>query len=114
MKFSRRQLLKRVGVAAAASPFVPLLDADLAYGQAAAPKRLILFFTPHGTVWNQWLPTGTESAFTLSPILSPLERHKSHLTILAGLCVLAMATIMLFRKKPVEASQRLNSLSPQE
>ncbi len=85
MSFSRRHLLKRLGIAAAASPLVPLLHSELASGQQAAPpKRLILFFTPHGTVWNQWAPTGTESAFTLSPILSPLERHKSHLTVLAG------------------------------
>jgi Protein of unknown function (DUF1552) len=85
MSFSRRHLLKRLGIAAAASPLVPLFHSELASGQQAAPpKRLILFFTPHGTVWNQWAPTGTESAFTLSPILSPLERHKSHLTVLAG------------------------------
>jgi hypothetical protein len=87
MTFSRRQLLKRLGIAAAASPLVPLFHSDLASGQAAPPKRLILFFTPHGTVWNQWAPTGTESVFTLSPILQPLERHKSHLTVLAGVGV---------------------------
>jgi hypothetical protein len=85
MSFSRRQLLKRLGLAAAASPLVPLFHSDLASGQQAAPpKRLVLFFTPHGTIWNQWAPKGTETAFTLSPILSPLERHKSHLTVLAG------------------------------
>jgi hypothetical protein len=85
MSFTRRHLLKRLGIAAAASPLVPLFHSELASGQAAAPpKRLILFFTPHGTVWNQWAPTGTASAFTLSPILSPLERHKSRLTVLAG------------------------------
>jgi hypothetical protein len=85
VRFSRRQILKRLGVAAAASPLVPLLDSELGAQTAAPPKRLILFFTPHGTVWDKWKPTGTETAFTLSPILQPLERHKAKLTVLAGL-----------------------------
>jgi Protein of unknown function (DUF1552) len=81
--FSRRALLKGLGVSAAASPFVPLLNAS---GQTAAPpKRLVLFFTPHGTVWDKWKPTGMETAFSLSPILMPLLRHQSRLTVLAGL-----------------------------
>jgi Protein of unknown function (DUF1552) len=82
-RFDRRALLKGLGVAAAASPFVPLLNAS---GQTAAiPKRLVLFYTPHGTVWDKWKPTGTETAFTLSPILAPLARHQSRLTVISGL-----------------------------
>jgi hypothetical protein len=83
MKLGRRALLKGLGLTAAASPFLPLLDAT---GQTAAPpKRLVLFFTPHGTIWDKWRPTGTETAFTLSPILAPLAAHQSRLTVIAGL-----------------------------
>lgn len=81
-RFARRRFLSRLGVAAAASPFVPLLNAS---GQEGAPKRLVLFFTPHGTIWNAWKPKGTETDFTLGPILAPLERHKKKLVVLAGL-----------------------------
>jgi hypothetical protein len=82
-RFGRRALLKGLGISAAASPFVPLLDA---LGQTAAPpKRLVLFFTPHGTIWDKWKPTGTETAFTLSPILAPLAAHQSRITVVAGL-----------------------------
>lgn len=82
---SRRRFLAGLGLGAAASPFVPLLNAS---GQEMSqPKRLVLFFTPHGTIWDQWLPTGSESSFALSPILSPLARHQSRLTVLAGLSI---------------------------
>ena len=53
---SRRAFLSGLGVVAA-SPFIPLLNAS---GQeASSPKRLILFYTPHGTVKSAWTPTGT-------------------------------------------------------
>ncbi len=85
-RLSRRTLLKGVAVSAAAAPFVPLLESRRARGQAAGfPKRLVLFYTPHGTIWNQWLPTGTETSFTLSPILAPLAKHQSQLTVIGGL-----------------------------
>jgi Protein of unknown function (DUF1552) len=80
---SRRHFLGGLGVAAAASPFVPLLNASGL--EPTFPKRLVLFFTPHGTIWDQWKPTGTETAFTLSPILAPLARHQSRLTVVSGL-----------------------------
>ena len=42
--------------------------------QAAAPpaKRFVGIYTPGGTVLENWRPTGTENAFTLSKILQPL------------------------------------------
>lgn len=80
---SRRAFLAGLGAGAAAAPFVPLLNAS---GQEASqPKRLLLFYTPHGTIWNQWKPTGSETAFTLAPILAPLARHQKKLTVIAGL-----------------------------
>jgi hypothetical protein len=81
-RFSRRGLLAKMGVAAAASPFVPLLNAS---GQEKAPRRLILFFTPHGTIYENWKPKGTETEFTLGSILAPLERHKKKLVVLGGM-----------------------------
>jgi hypothetical protein len=82
-QFARRTFLGGLGAATALSPFIPLFNAS---GQeSGVPKRLVLFYTPHGTVWNRWKPTGTATNFTLSPILKPLERHQSKLTILAGL-----------------------------
>lgn len=86
-RLSRRGLLKTLGLAAAASPFLPLLNAS---GQEASmPRRLVLFFTPHGTIRDEWLPTGGETDFVLPRILQPLERHRSRLLVLDGLHVRA-------------------------
>ena len=52
---------------------------------APAQPRLLLFFTPHGTVWDQWRPGGGEADFTFSPILKPLEKHRSRLVIVDGI-----------------------------
>jgi hypothetical protein len=61
---------------------LPLLRAS---AQSLYPKRLLLFYTPHGTVYDAWKPEGTTSDFTLGPILAPLERHKQKLNVLDGL-----------------------------
>jgi hypothetical protein len=79
---SRRQLLKVLGVSAAASPMIPALD-----GWAADPiRRLLLVFSPHGVIPADYWPTGTESNFTFPAggILEPLAPHKQDLIILKG------------------------------
>ncbi len=79
---SRRAFLAGLGVAAA-SPFIPILNAS---GQESLfPKRLILFYTPHGTVKKAWTPTGTTTNFTLGPVLAPLQRHQSKIVVLSGI-----------------------------
>lgn len=85
-RFSRRGLLGALGASAALSPFVPLLNA---HGQEAQPLRLILWFTPHGTIYDNWKPSGGEADFTFSPILRPLERHRAKLNVLDGLRIQA-------------------------
>lgn len=84
--FSRRALLSGLGATAALSPFLPLLEAE---GQEATPLRLILWFTPHGTVYDNWKPSGGQTDFALSPILKPLEPYRSKLNILDGLKIQA-------------------------
>lgn len=82
-RFTRRSMLKGAAGALLASPLVPLLEA---HGQVASmPKRLLLFFTPHGTIYDQWKPGGADTNFTLSPILQPLAAHKSKLVVIDGM-----------------------------
>jgi hypothetical protein len=80
---SRRSFLK-VGSAMAAAGGAVALFPWLRAAAAPAPMRLLLFFTPHGTVWDQWRPTGGETDFTLSPILAPLAAHRDRLVIVDG------------------------------
>lgn len=77
---NRRNLLRGLGAGAVLSPFVPLLNAS---GQTALfPKRLVLFYTPHGTVPEAWRPVGSGASFQLRQILKPLEKHQAKLNIL--------------------------------
>ena len=84
--FSRRQFLAGLGVSAAAAPFVPLLE-SAAGGPEAPPKRFVVFFHPHGVMREDWLPTGSETSFTLPSILAPLSSVKSQICVLDGLAV---------------------------
>ena len=87
--FSRRKLLLGMGASALAAPFLPLLNVS---GQEATPRRIVLFFTPHGTVWDQFRPSGGETDFTLSPILKPLESLRKKIVVLDGLGIAIVST----------------------
>lgn len=82
-RLTRRSLLRGMGVSAAALPFIPLLEVDAAPGDY--PQRLILLHTPDGANSADWRPSGTETDFTLSTILSPLEEVKSDIVVVDGL-----------------------------
>ena len=85
---SRRTVLRGVGAAIA----LPLLDAmnpaAKAFAQTPAgkvPTRLAFVGFPHGAIMDQWSPAQTGATFDMSPILSPLEPLRKHLTIVSGL-----------------------------
>jgi hypothetical protein len=88
---SRRTVLRGTGVALA----LPLLDAMIpamtALAQTAAAPRLKagFFYLPHGAImnntpygeeWDYWTPKGKGQNFTLSPILTSLEKYKHYVT----------------------------------
>jgi hypothetical protein len=96
LRLSRRALLKGAGSIAIALPWLEIMErerADAQAGTAVAPgasadggaKRFLAVYTPGGTVQDKFWPSGSESAFTLSPILAPLESIKSKLLVLQGL-----------------------------
>lgn len=83
--WTRRALLKQLAGGAALLPFVPLLGED-AHAQAPARKRLIVFFHPNGYGQaSAYFPSGGESDFKLSPILTPLAAHRSDLVVFKGI-----------------------------
>jgi hypothetical protein len=80
---NRRRLLQGSLLGAAA---FPLLDATRARGQAGAyPRRLLIFYTPNGTIDAEWRPTGGETDFTFGRILQPLEPFRDKLIVLGGM-----------------------------
>jgi hypothetical protein len=81
-RFSRRHLLG-AGAAFAGTGLLP----RSVWGATAPPKRLVVVFSANGTIFNSWLPTGTETSFTLSPILSALAPFQKKLLVLNGINV---------------------------
>jgi hypothetical protein len=80
---SRRNILRGLGAAAVTAPFLPLLNAS---GQEMGfPKRLLLVYTPDGTGYTDWMPTGSSTDFNLGPIHQPLEPHKADIRILGNM-----------------------------
>jgi hypothetical protein len=82
----RRTLLRGAGGIAIGLPFLEIMSRS---GTAAAqtpplPKRLIVFFSPNGSIRENWTPTGTETNFQLSRILAPLEPHKQNIVVIDG------------------------------
>ncbi|WP_052572970.1 DUF1552 domain-containing protein [Haloferula sp. BvORR071] len=81
----RRSFLRGAGATLA----LPLLDAMqplmAASKGGSLPIRIALLYMPNGVRSDRWTPDGKGRNFTLSPILSPLEKHKQELLILTGL-----------------------------
>jgi hypothetical protein len=86
VRFRRRELLATSTLAALA-PFVPILDVE-AQGAPRLPSRLVLLFSPNGTLYENWAPVGSETDFALSPILAPLLPYQDKLVVLDGLRVI--------------------------
>jgi hypothetical protein len=92
-KLNRRTLIRGAGSIAIALPWLEAMtQSRTASAQTATVplKRFVTLFQPGGTVrqgtlGDRYTPTGTETAFTLSPILAPLEPMKSRLLIIDGL-----------------------------
>lgn len=84
---NRRQFLKALGASALAIPAG--LSWSRAFGQAlpSAPRRVVFFITPHGTVQSAWKMAnpGPLLGQTFSPILAPLQPYASKLQIVEGL-----------------------------
>jgi hypothetical protein len=81
---SRRTVLRGAGGIAIALPFLNAMRPRTVRA-ATMPKRFITFFSANGMIKDAWQPSGTETSFTLSPILTSLTPHQSDLLILRGL-----------------------------
>jgi len=81
---SRRAFLRSAGLSATALPFVLNLPSLGAPNSTKRKQRLLIMFSPNGTVpWNFW-PDKAGSDFEVKPIIKPLEPYKDRLLFLKG------------------------------
>jgi len=82
----RRQFLKAFGLSAASLPFIVGLP-SLGLAAPARPRqRLVIMFSPNGTIPSAFWPDATGDDFQLREIMTPLEAHKDRMLILHGVC----------------------------
>ncbi|MEO2013058.1 MAG: DUF1552 domain-containing protein [Fuerstiella sp.] len=83
MKHPRRTMLRGIGGAVVALPFLECFGH--ATDQKQAPLRFGAMFMPNGVNPPDWLPKGSGTDFELSPILAPLKDHRSNITVVSNL-----------------------------
>src|SRR6266481_1747026 len=82
----RREFIKRFGLSAASLPFLIGLP-SLGLASPARPRqRLVIMFSPNGTIPPAFWPDETGSDFELKEIMTPLEAFKDRMLIVHGLC----------------------------
>ena len=85
---SRRTFLRGAGVTLS----LPLLESMVpaltpVRLTAATPRtRLACIYVPHGATMHKWTPETEGRDFKMPEILSPLEKHRNHLTVVSNLC----------------------------
>jgi hypothetical protein len=85
-RLSRRAMLRGAAGGALVLPWLEILGADRASHAAALPaRRFLSVYQPGGSVLDQWQPSGTQTDFTLSPMLRPLENVKDRILVLDGI-----------------------------
>jgi hypothetical protein len=81
----RREFLKRVGISATTLPFLLGLP-SLGLASSARPRqRLVILFSPNGTIPPAFWPDEAGDEFNLKEIMTPLEGFKDRMLILQGL-----------------------------
>lgn len=85
---TRREFLRDLGVGAAALPFVTNLPSLGLANQARRKQRLVVVFSPNGTVPDAFWPEaeGDLAAGSFKEILRPLEPFRSRTLVLHGVC----------------------------
>jgi len=85
-RISRRSLLRGAGGVTIGLPFLEaMLRPGRSHAASTIPLRFLVFYTPGGTLLDKWRPTGTESAYTLGDMMSPLNAWKDRMLFVDGL-----------------------------
>jgi hypothetical protein len=83
MRVSRRRWLAGAALSAATVPLFARFARPAFADDADTPRRLIVLYSPNGTVPGAWTPTSADP--TSSTILAPLAPWQEHVTTIDGL-----------------------------
>lgn len=81
---SRRAFLTGAG-ATLTLPWLESVAPRAALAQPSAPRRLLFYYIPNGIHMASWTPREEGAAYTLTPILRPLEPVRDKVLVLSGL-----------------------------
>ncbi len=81
----RRQFLRDLGISAAALPFLSGLPSITGAPAPQRRQRLVIMFSPNGTLPKEFWPEKAGAEFEFGPILKPLEAFKKQTLVLHGI-----------------------------
>src|SRR6185436_14356234 len=82
---NRRQFLRDLGISAAAFPFLAGLPSLTGAPLPQRRQRLVIMFSPNGTLPNEFWPEGEGGDLTFKSILAPLEPFKDRTLVIKGI-----------------------------
>jgi len=84
---SRRRFLAGAGAGLLATSLFGGLRGESRADASQTAKRLVIFFSPNGTVHKHWRPQGSGAAFTFpaGSILEPLKKHQQRVLVCDGI-----------------------------
>ena len=77
----RRQFLRDLGISAAALPFLSGLPSLTGAHTPQRRQRLIIMFSPNGTLPNDFWPDQEGADFAMKSILKPLEPFTKDMSV---------------------------------
>jgi hypothetical protein len=83
---NRRQFLRHLGVSATALPFLAGLPSLTGAPLPQKRQRIVIMFSPNGTLPNEFWPEAGGDGLVLKSILQPLEAFKDRTLVLNGVC----------------------------
>ncbi len=82
---NRRQFLHRFGISATALPFLAGLPSLTGAPIPQKRQRVVIMFSPNGTLPKEFWPEDNSTEFTLKPIMQPLDPFKDRTLVLNGI-----------------------------
>jgi hypothetical protein len=86
MIHSRRDFIRKLGISAAAVPFVLNLPSFAFAASGEKKRRLVVLFSPNGTIPKDFWPDEEGENFTFKKILEPLAELRDRTLVLNGVC----------------------------